>query len=315
MKEKKIYTLKIDTQFKNLIRPLHQKEYDQLVKNLIADGCNDPLITWQGYIIDGHNRYSICHEYKIPFTYIEKEFDCREEAVAWICANQLGRRNISEETRKYLIGKQYESEKIANTLRNARGKNQYYYDEEQEKESESSGYAPLSHKTAEKIGNENHISHGTVQKYSIYARAIENLAEKDPRLASKILSGRYKISHQNILELAKMSKKELEVFGKKIERSEKPYIQYNTTRKALESSSAVDIVFQGPSVNDMPVYDPDAEVTGLTLTVPSWTSSIIRTMDKTNLTEVSDKAKANLISALSKLNGEIEKFIKEIEGL
>ena len=77
----------------------------------------------------------------------------------------------------------------------------------------------------------------------------------------------------------------------------------------------MDIVFQGPSVKDMPVYDPDAEVTGLTLTVPSWTSSIIRTMDKTNLTEVSDKAKANLISALSKLNGEIEKFIKEIEGL
>ena len=30
------------------------------------------------------------------------EFECREAAIAWICANQLGRRNITEETRKFL---------------------------------------------------------------------------------------------------------------------------------------------------------------------------------------------------------------------
>ena len=30
------------------------------------------------------------------------EFDCREAVIAWICSNQLGRRNISEETRKFL---------------------------------------------------------------------------------------------------------------------------------------------------------------------------------------------------------------------
>ena len=33
---------------------------------------------------------------------MEMEFECREAAIAWICSNQLGRRNITEETRKFL---------------------------------------------------------------------------------------------------------------------------------------------------------------------------------------------------------------------
>lgn len=42
-----------------------------------------------------------------------------------ICANQLGRRNLTEETRKFLIGMQYESEKVANSMRNAQRISQY----------------------------------------------------------------------------------------------------------------------------------------------------------------------------------------------
>lgn len=42
--------LKIDKEFKNLIRPLSPKEYDQLEANIIADGCRDPIVTWNGFI-------------------------------------------------------------------------------------------------------------------------------------------------------------------------------------------------------------------------------------------------------------------------
>lgn len=313
MKDKKIYTLIIDAEFKNLIRPLHQKEYNKLVKSLVTDGCLEPIITWEGIILDGHNRYAICHEYKIPFTYIEKDFEYRAEAIAWICENQLFRKNISEETRKYLIGKQYESEKTANSLRNANEKTLHFNDEEQDDFVNVSVYSPSSYKTAKRIGINNNISHGTVQKYAIYTRAIENLAEKDTKLTSKILSGRYKISHNNVLELAKMSKEDLKRFNKRLEKSEKPYIRYNTARKAIENSCTMDVIFQGPSVKDMPVYDPDAEVTGLTLTVPSWTSSVIRAMEKSNFYEVSEKAKAELKIALNNLKKEIEILLKEIE--
>lgn len=118
-------SLIIDPQFKNLIPPLQRTEYLQLEENLLADGCRDPLVVWRGTLVDGHNRYEICMRHRIPFSVTEVDFYCREEAIAWICANQLGRRNLSEGTRKYLIGKQYDSEKFVSKIKNPSGLNQY----------------------------------------------------------------------------------------------------------------------------------------------------------------------------------------------
>lgn len=55
MESKTLQKLKIDEQFKNLISPLRPKEYETLEKNLIADGCREPLTIWDGYVVDGHN--------------------------------------------------------------------------------------------------------------------------------------------------------------------------------------------------------------------------------------------------------------------
>ena len=124
MTEKKVHKLKINMEFKHLIRPLKEQEYLQLEANIISDGCRDAIITWKGYIVDGHNRYKICTDHNIPFAVMEMDFECKEAAIAWICANQLGRRNITPETRKFLIGMQYESEKIVSSIKNRRGNNQ-----------------------------------------------------------------------------------------------------------------------------------------------------------------------------------------------
>lgn len=83
--------LKTDEEFKHLIRPLLRKEYLQLEQNLLADGCRDPIVVWHDVIVDGHNRYEICMRHGIPFDTKDMEFECREAAIAWICANQLGR--------------------------------------------------------------------------------------------------------------------------------------------------------------------------------------------------------------------------------
>ena len=108
----------IDNEFKSLIHPLRPKEYEQLEKNILKDGCRDSIITWKRIIVDGHNRYEICQKHKLPFNIIEMNFNSRDEAIVWICANQLGRRNITDETRRFLIGMQYETEKIISYDRN-----------------------------------------------------------------------------------------------------------------------------------------------------------------------------------------------------
>lgn len=49
--------LKINKDFKNLIRPLLRQEYLQLEENILKDGCREAIITWKGFIVDGHNRF------------------------------------------------------------------------------------------------------------------------------------------------------------------------------------------------------------------------------------------------------------------
>ena len=115
-------------------------------------------------------------------------FYCREEAIAWICANQLGRRNLSEETRKYLIGKQYDSEKFVSKIKNPSGFNQYS-SPESTTAFKKTCTDNSRHRTADRIADDNCISAGTVEKYAIYSRAVDVIVDTEPSLGSKILSG------------------------------------------------------------------------------------------------------------------------------
>ena len=74
MPEKKLYDLTVDPEFRDLIPPLNEEELKLLEESLVADGCESPLIVWNGVIVDGHNRYAICRKHEIPFAIQEKNF-------------------------------------------------------------------------------------------------------------------------------------------------------------------------------------------------------------------------------------------------
>ena len=86
--------IKIDPEFKNLIPPLTDEEYDGLRDSLLSEGCRDALVLWNDVLVDGHNRYEICKKHGIPFKTIQKNFDSREDAILWMMQNQLSRRNL-----------------------------------------------------------------------------------------------------------------------------------------------------------------------------------------------------------------------------
>ena len=66
---------------------------------------------WGNTLVDGHNRYEIVQEHpEISFSTMPLPFESREEVLAWICKNQLGRRNLTPEQKKFLIGTQYSVE-------------------------------------------------------------------------------------------------------------------------------------------------------------------------------------------------------------
>ena len=94
--EKKLYDLVIDEELEHVMSPLSDIELELLTESLLSEGCRDPLVVWKGKIVDGHNRYRICQENNIPFTYIEIEFQSLSEAIVWILRNQLLKRNLND---------------------------------------------------------------------------------------------------------------------------------------------------------------------------------------------------------------------------
>lgn len=101
--EKDLYELIVNEMFEHVLPPLQDTELEILTKEIVEEGCRDPLVVWNGIIVDGHNRYRICHEKKIPFSYIEKNFESEWQAISWIVQNQSGRRNLSVYSKCLLV--------------------------------------------------------------------------------------------------------------------------------------------------------------------------------------------------------------------
>ena len=101
--EKKLYELKIDPELRDLIPSLTDDEYQMLEDSIMRDGCDTPLTVWNGIIVDGHNRYDICHKHSVPFAIDEKEFADKNAAMFWMLEHQLARRNLNSYQRSELV--------------------------------------------------------------------------------------------------------------------------------------------------------------------------------------------------------------------
>lgn len=99
--EEGCYELKIDPELKMAMPPLSDTEYRELEENIKDNGCHSPIIVWNGVIVDGHNRYKICHENNIPFYVEEKQFESKADAKLWMLKEQLSRRNLSDVQRVF----------------------------------------------------------------------------------------------------------------------------------------------------------------------------------------------------------------------
>ena len=89
--------LKVDNEFKNLLPPLTEDEYSQLESDIKKHGVLSPIIAWNGFIIDGHNRYEICRKNGIDLPEIKAlDFSNKSDVMDWIINHQTGRRNLTK---------------------------------------------------------------------------------------------------------------------------------------------------------------------------------------------------------------------------
>ena len=188
--------LKVDPEFQGKIPPLTFEELNQLEANILRDGrIINPIIVWEGLIVDGHNRFIIAKKHpEIPYTVHETEFANRYEAIIWICKNQLGRRNLTPEQKKYLIGKQYEAEKCSNggDRKSAVAKSGC----------QIGNLIPAS-KTCQKVAKENGVGMRTVFRAEEFAKGVDAAEEAVPGTRQKVLSGEVKPTAAEIASVAR----------------------------------------------------------------------------------------------------------------
>ena len=163
--------MKILQELESLIPPLSNEEFKQLERNILEEGIREPLITWNGILIDGHNRYRIAQEHDINYETLEKEFENINRVKEWMINNQFGRRNLIAYQRS-ILGIQLEDiyKEIAkeNQIRKSDFVPQIV-GEQNKKENE----------TDYKIGKIANVSHETIRKVKkIEATATPEIKEK-----------------------------------------------------------------------------------------------------------------------------------------
>lgn len=86
--------LNVNSDYQTLLPEPTDAELNLLRESIIADGVRDPIIAWNGTIVDGHHRYAIANELGYDYRVIDRDFESDLMVRQWIITTQIGRRNL-----------------------------------------------------------------------------------------------------------------------------------------------------------------------------------------------------------------------------
>ncbi len=207
-KKKMIPDLVIDPEFESYVPPITQEEFEQLEENILCmHRVIDPIVVWnRNIIVDGHNRYRIVQKHpEIDYNITALIVDTREEVLDWICKMQLGRRNLTPEQKRFLIGKKYENAKHSHggdrrsESVHSTGQNDHL----------KSGKTVRS-QTAREFG----VSDSYVKRAAQYVDGLDMMEEVVPGIRNEVLTGARKIPAREIEAIAKAEATSREMFIK-----------------------------------------------------------------------------------------------------
>lgn len=291
----------MDPEFRRLVFPLCPEEYAALEQQILQYGSSRPVVTWYGYIMQGFERYEICKARGIAFEIRNISFRVREEAVSITCREELSSRYLPENQRRYLIGKRYNADMIIEA-HNAAGTDQFKERNRRDLFKGKKYYESSAGRIKDRLAEEYHINRCSVTRYGLYAQAIDYIASIQPESATQILAGRMKISVESVTAC----------YGKAAEEVAQ-LLTASGGAGMKKSVCAEKETEQGTSIKDMPVFDPDAEINSLALTIPSWISSINRTRTTAQIPLLTVKGQKQLEQQLYLLQEAIQIMLHTLE--
>ena len=232
--------LKIDPEFEGLIPAQSAEEHQALIDSLNRDKFDEafPIVTWNGTIIDGHNRYNICKNLGLEFETVEKDFKTREDVLMWIIDRQIERRNISTYYRRYLIGERIRLEK-----RQTPGRPKW-------DQVEPNIVDKSANTTAGKIAKESNASKSSGKRYEKYAQAAD------------IVSENLGIPKGKLVDTLKASDADMKVLSK-LEKSQQKQAVAKVTKGGKNIKDAI-IDVKPPE----PVKEPERNEQGVLVALP-----------------------------------------------
>lgn len=184
----------IDPEFQDKIPAPSAEEFSKLEENILSDGeVREPIVVWNETIVDGHHRWKIIQAHpEIKYKVKQMDFPDKWAAIAWMCRNQLGRRNLTDRQKAYLIGKQYEAERMTE---GAPAGNQ-----NAKKQLDKNGQVD-SLPTRKRIAIETGTSEGHVQRSTEFSSGLDAAEEASPGIRESVLSGQVKAPKNLISEM------------------------------------------------------------------------------------------------------------------
>lgn len=172
--------------------------------------------------------------------------------------------------------------------------------------------------TLEQVAINSGYSHNTMKRFVSYTNSIFRLQIAMPKLADAIIMGNTRLGLKTTIILSKLPPKDIDAVMKRVEDERTPirkiiaeqikrpvsYPRRFSDGRGTKSSPK--------SVKDIPRYDPDAQVTVLTYTIPSWKKAMDRIHMNQALHTVSQPTRMKLDMELTNLRCVTEALIERM---
>ena len=307
--------LNIDPEFRDKIPPLSQDEFSKLEENILADGeVREPLVVWDGTIIDGHHRWKIIQKHpEIPYKVKRMDFPDKYAAIIWMCRNQVGRRNITPEQRTVLIGEAYKAQKLS---RGGDRGNQHT-----KVASAQNEHLPPHRRTASKIAEQFGVGKETVKRAEKFLDGLNAAEDVIPGFKEAVLSGDIKVSKTQVAAIKDAPKDERPAVVESILLGE-PKEEKNPTRtgRSKEYRALRDRIAKGVAemydAENYPEYGIFELVSEIQVNAEAYIRQIHRTAEirKSIISESSENRQAFIEALDYYVVAEIKKIMEEIKN-
>ncbi len=309
MEDKQFRIFIDDPIFRRLHLPYPPQEKAKLKRQIIQEGYTKPFLTWSGVLLADFDAYDICFAESIGVTEKKTSFPKKEIAIDEMCKYQLENHPFLTPTmRKYLAGRRFLIEKKL-------GKDQAKEDKTKappkRKRRKKYDYESSALKIRERLAKDFNVTSQTIYKYGVYAELLDKVSGADDSFFFGVVSEQIRMSENTLNELVNLPARERKERIQELTGTNVPAepekeectnsIKENTAEEVEKVEQPASSSARVGSIKHMPEYDPDAEVETLFYTVPSWSGSLKKVRDKTDVSRASYNVKHKLRRELIQL--------------